>query len=158
MNVYFAINIANMKKTFLILFLLTTISVSALKAQPHFNHLTVYVVDLAKSTAFYKDVMQLQEIPEPFHDNHHTWFKITEHGELHVVSGAKEMVQHDINIHLAFSVQSVEDFAKHLDSMNIKYGNWNQTTKTPQVRPDGVKQIYFQDPDGYWIEVDDDKF
>ena len=147
-----------MKKIFLILFTISTALVSTVKAQPHFNHLTVYVVDLAKSTAFYKDVMQLQEIPEPFHDNRHTWFKVTEHGELHVVSGAKEMVPHDINIHLAFTVPSVEAFSKHLDSMNIKYGNWAQNSKTPQIRPDSIKQIYFQDPDGYWIEVNDDKF
>jgi len=26
------------------------------------------------------------------------------------------------------------------------------------VRPDGVRQIYFQDPDGYWLEVNDSKF
>ena len=42
--------------------------------------------------------------------------------------------------------------------MGVKYGNWAQTNKGPEIRPDGVKQIYFQDPDGYWIEVDDDKF
>jgi lactoylglutathione lyase len=102
--------------------------------------------------------MQLTEIPEPFHDNHHVWFKIGEHNELHVVSGAKEVVAHDINIHMAFSVPSVEDFSKHLDSMNVKYGNWAQNSKTPQIRNDGIKQIYFQDPDGYWIEVNDDKF
>ena len=124
----------------------------------HLNHITVYVVNLAKSSAFYKNVMGFQEIPEPFHDGRHTWFKIGEHNELHVVSGAKEILPHDINIHMAFSVPSVEAFAKHLDSLNIKYGDWSQQTKTPQVRPDGIKQIYFQDPDGYWIEVDDDKF
>ena len=55
-------------------------------------------------------------------------------------------------------VPSVEAFAKRLDAMNIKYGNWAQTSKEPQVRPDGVKQIYLQDPEGYWLEVDDDKF
>ena len=49
-------------------------------------------------------------------------------------------------------------FTKHLDDLNIKYGNWAQTTKTPQVRPDKVKQIYLQDPDGYWLEVNDDTF
>ena len=27
-----------------------------------------------------------------------------------------------------------------------------------QVRPDNIKQIYLQDPEGYWIEVNDDKF
>ncbi|MGI8952581.1 MAG: VOC family protein [Chitinophagaceae bacterium] len=125
---------------------------------PTFNHTTIYVVDLNKSADFYEKVMELQKIPEPFHDNNHVWFKITEHGQLHVVKGAKEMIAHDINIHLAFSVPSVEEFAKHLDAMNVKYGNWAQTTKTPQVRPDGIKQIYFQDPDGYWIEINDDKF
>jgi lactoylglutathione lyase len=25
----------------------------------------------------------------------------------------------------------------------------------PQVRSDGVKQIFVQDPDGYWIEIND---
>jgi lactoylglutathione lyase len=74
------------------------------------------------------------------------------------VQGAKEITNHEINIHLAFSVPSVENFAKHLDELNMKYGNWAQDSKTPQVRPDGIKQIYLQDPDGYWIEVNDDKF
>ena len=147
-----------MKKYLLACFTFNLIFISTIKAQPHVNHLTVYVVDLAKSAAFYKNVMQLQEIPEPFHDNRHVWFSMGEHTQLHVVSGAKEMVPHDINIHLAFTVPSVENFAKHLDSLNIKYGNWAQTSKDPQVRPDGIKQIYFQDMDGYWIEVNDDKF
>jgi len=37
----------------------------------------------------------------------------------------------------------------------IWYGNW-AGKKEPQVRPDKVAQIYLQDPDGYWIEVNDD--
>ena len=158
MNVTLQTNIINMKKIFLLLFIACTISISTIKAQIHLNHMTVFVVDLEKSSAFYKDVMGFEVIPEPFHDNHHTWLKIGEHNELHVVSGAKEMIPHDINIHMAFTVPSVETFAKHLDSMHIKYGDWSQKNKTPQVRPDGIKQIYFQDVDGYWIEVNDDKF
>jgi lactoylglutathione lyase len=145
-------------KKILFCFILGAACCSTIKAQPHFNHLTVYVVDLEKSAAFYRDVMQLQDIPEPFHDNHHVWFKMGEHEQLHVVSGAKSTVPHDINIHMAFTVPSVEEFSKHLDGMNIKYGNWAQSSKEPQVRPDGIKQVYLQDPDGYWIEVNDDKF
>ena len=125
---------------------------------PHFNHTTIFVVDMNKSADFYEKVMMTTRIPEPFHDNKHIWEKIGEHNELHIVEGAKQTFPHDINIHLAFSVPSVEEFAKHLDSMNIKYGDWSQKTKNPQVRPDEIKQIYFQDPDGYWIEVNDDKF
>ena len=29
--------------------------------------------------------------------------------------------------------------------------------KKVQTRADGVKQIYMQDPDGFWIEVNDAK-
>src|SRR5258706_7027649 len=126
------------KLSLVILFLSFSAMFQSLKAQPQFNHITVYVVDLEKSVAFYKNALQLQEIAEPFHDNRHVWFKIGEHSQLHVVSGAKEIAPHDINIHLAFAVRSVENFAKHLDSLGIKYGNWAQSTKEPQVRPDGI--------------------
>ena len=125
---------------------------------PQFNHTTIYVVDMNKSADFYEKAMMLKRIPEPFHDNRHIWLKIGEHNQLHIVQGAKEIAEHTINIHLAFSVPSVENFAKHLDELNVKYGNWAQDSKAPQVRPDGIKQIYLQDPDGYWIEVNDDKF
>ena len=148
-----------MKKVCFTILLFSLASISCvLKAQPQFNHITVYVVDLKKSADFYKNALQLQEIAEPFHDNRHVWFKIGEHSQLHVVSGAKEVSPHDINIHLAFTVRSVENFSRHLDSLGVKYGNWAQSSKEPQLRPDGIKQIYLQDPDGYWIEINDDKF
>lgn len=127
-------------------------------ARPVFNHTTIYVTNLERSAHFYEKVMRLPVIPEPFHDDKHVWLRAGEHSQIHVVLGAKEVVPHDINIHLAFSVPSLPAFMKHLDSMNVKYGNWTQTPKATQDRPDGVKQIYLQDPDGYWIEVNNDKF
>ena len=130
------------------------------KAQtsPHFNHLTVYVTDLARASEFYKKVMLLDTIPEPFHDHRHTWFRIAEHSQLHVVSGAREDIVHDVNIHMAFSVASLPDFIKHLESLDVKYGDFAGIGKKMAVRPDKIEQIYLQDPDGYWIEVDNDRF
>ena len=124
----------------------------------HFSHQTIFVTDLNRSGDFYEKVLQLKKIEEPFHDGKHIWFRMSEHGQLHVVSGAKEDVAHDINIHLAFSVPSMAAFTGHLDKFNVKYGNWAGSSKEPQVRPDKVKQVYLQDPDGYWIEINDDKF
>ncbi len=86
------------------------------------------------------------------------WFRIGDHSQLHVVKGASVVKPHEINIHLAFSVPSLEAFMAHLDKMDVKYGNWNGDPKLIQLRPDNIKQIYLQDPEGYWIEVDDDKF
>jgi lactoylglutathione lyase len=126
--------------------------------KPHFNHTTIYVTDLARGADFYLKVLMLDTIPEPFHDHRHVWFKMGEHNQLHVVSGAKEDIAHDVNIHLAFSVASLPDFMKHLDQMGIKYGNFQAESGKIAMRPDQIQQIYFQDPDGYWIEVNNDRF
>ena len=42
--------------------------------------------------------------------------------------------------------------------MQVRYVNFKGEERKMTTRPDGVKQVYFQDPDGYWIEVNDDKF
>jgi lactoylglutathione lyase len=153
-----------MKKSFRTLIfassiLLIACSVNAQTSDvPHVNHLAIYVVDLQKSANFYEKIMELKKIEEPFHDGKHVWLKMGEHCQLHIISGAGSDIPHDINIHLAFSIPSLEEFIKHLKAENIKFGNWAQNSETPQVRADGIKQIYLQDPDGYWIEVNNDKF
>src|SRR3984957_1999678 len=136
----------------------TLMAFGAHSQSPQFSHQTIFVTDLDRAANFYEKELELKRIPEPFHDGRYVWFRVSEHGQLHVVSGAKEDIPHDINILLAFSVPSIDEFVKHLDAMNVKYGNWAQNDKTPQLRPDKVKQVYLQDPDGYWIEINDDKF
>ena len=128
------------------------------KNQPEFslNHIAVYVHDLKKSTEFYKNVLQLEQIPEPFKDGRHSWFSIGAHSQLHLIQGAPQTTQHDKNTHLCFSVKSVDDFVKRLDKYGVERVNWVGDSKEPNVRVDGVKQIYFQDPDGYWLEINDD--
>ena len=139
-------------------FLATLLSAqTAPKLNVDFDHTTVYVTDINKSAAFYESVLGLEKTPEPFHDGKHIWYRIGPHSQLHVVAGATQSAQHDIGQHVAFRVASLADFRKHLDQLQVKYRPYDGSTKfTP--RPDGVNQVYFQDPDGYWIEVNDDKF
>jgi len=121
------------------------------------NHIAVYVVDLKISTAFYKDIVGLDTIPEPFHDGRHTWFSVGVKSHLHVISGATTKMEHDKNAHLCFSVASVPEFVKVLVKNKVEYENWAGEKMTITTRVDGVKQIYFKDPDGYWIEINDAK-
>ena len=44
-----------------------------------------------------------------------------------------------------------------LDALKIPYSDWPGAAHTVNHRDDGVRQIYFQDPDGYWIEINDAK-
>jgi lactoylglutathione lyase len=41
--------------------------------------------------------------------------------------------------------------------MQVKCGSFQSEGRIPTARPDGVKQVNLQDPEGYWIEVNDDK-
>ncbi|PWU02517.1 MAG: glyoxalase [Bacteroidetes bacterium] len=122
------------------------------------NHVALYVVNLEKSTAFYKDIIHLDTIPEPFHDGKHTWFKVGDHSHLHIIQGASSVVPHDKNTHICFSVPSVEEFITILRKNNLPFENWAGEKNTFTLRVDGVKQVYLQDPDGFWVEVNDDKY
>jgi lactoylglutathione lyase len=120
------------------------------------NHIAVYVADLKIATDFYKNVFDLEIIPEPFHDGRHTWFSIGPAGHLHIISGAKVNLPHDKNEHLCFSVASVDEFVKKLKAMKIDFESWAGEKQGITNRVDGVKQVYFKDPDGHWLEVNDD--
>lgn len=119
------------------------------------NHIAHYVVNLKTSTEFYTNIIGLDTIPEPFHDGRHTWFTIGVKSHLHLIQGAKEITTHEKNSHLCFTVQSVAEFIKLLEKNKIEYENWAGEKMQVTNRVDGVKQIYFKDPDGFWLEIND---
>ena len=126
--------------------------------KPRINHIAFYVINLKVSTDFYKNIVGLDTIPEPFHDGRHTWFPIGPLTHLHIISGAAKKTEHDKNTHLCFTVPSVNDFITVLKNNAVPFESWTGEKNTFTNRVDGVKQIYFQDPDGYWIEINDAKF
>jgi lactoylglutathione lyase len=126
------------------------------QSKPVLNHIAVYVKDLKVSSAFYSDVIGLDTIPEPFHDGKHTWYSVAENSHLHIIQGAKDITKHDKNTHLCFSVPSVEDMITRLNKNKIPYESWAGEKMSVTTRVDGIKQLYFVDPDGYWIEINND--
>jgi lactoylglutathione lyase len=119
-----------------------------------FNHIAFTVKDLGKSAAFYQHLLGLDTIPEPFHDGRHVWLKVSEQGALHLIQGSKIPVSIKES-HLCFSVASVDAFIAKLQKAGMAFENWAGEKNRYTLRPDGVKQVYLQDPDGYWIEVND---
>ena len=146
-----------MKKTFLFLFgiLFTTL----LHAQESatgtflFNHLALSVKDVNRSVDFYTKVFQLKEITNRSATEGIRWISLEEGKELHLISVLKEPVVINKAVHLALATKNIDAFVRLLKAMNIGYSDWPGKPTTVTVRADGVKQIYLQDPDGYWIEV-----
>jgi lactoylglutathione lyase len=121
-----------------------------------FNHIALYVADLKRSTAFYRDVIGAEVIADPFQDDRHVWLKIGDHNQLHLVRGSQS--PDTGNMHFAFAVSSLDEFISRLKKARIRYDDGHGGVDKIRLRPDDVKQIYFQDPDGYWIEANEDRY
>ncbi|MEX0778206.1 MAG: VOC family protein [Balneolales bacterium] len=123
--------------------------------QVKINHVAIAVTDLEESEEFYGEIIGLQQIPEPFGVGRHAWFSMGD-GQLHVIKAADERVEHDISSHLCFSVADLDSFMENLSSFGKEFSDFAGNAGEVKLRPDGIRQIYFTDPDGYWVEVNDD--
>lgn len=147
-----------MKKhlTLFVSVLLLSICTQAQARKAVFNHAAFYIKDLKASTAFYKDIIGLDTIPEPFHDGRHTWFSVGPNAHLHLIQGGNyDSRPKDKSMHFCFSVDNVEKFVSILNKNGIPYEDAGGKKQTVTHRVDGVKQIYIQDPDGFWLEIND---
>ena len=118
-----------------------------------FNHLAISVKDVDRSAEFYKKVLNLTEITNKTKIEGIRWFSLGDGKELHLISILKENVTINKALHFALTTSNFDAFISTLDNMNITYSDWPGTPQKISIRADGIKQIYFQDPDGYWIEV-----
>ena len=118
-----------------------------------FNHLAISVKDVNRSAEFYKNILKLKEIENRAKLEGVRWFSAGDGKELHLISILKEPVVLNKSIHIAFTTSNFDAVIKTLDEMNITYSDWPGTLHKINIRADGIKQIFFQDPDGYWIEV-----
>lgn len=127
-------------------------------AQNDFNfrkdHDALQVKDLEKAANFYKDIMNLKEIDNAGLGDHIRWFQLNDKVQIHLIQSADEIVKNK-GVHMAIKTDRLEEFMEFLKSKNVHFENWPGEKNTTNARPDGVKQIYLQDPDGYWIEVND---
>ena len=144
------------KLTVLIIAILFTVLLNAQDASSmnfSFNHLAISVTDVNRSAEFYKKVFGLQEITNRSKIEGVRWFSLNEGKELHLISAVKEPVTTNKAIHLALTTSVFDAFVKTVDAMKITYSDWPGTINKINIRADGIKQVFFQDPDGYWLEV-----
>ena len=142
------------KTTFLLLAIIFT---GSLWAQESFSlkmdHVALSVKDLDQSIDFYTTVLKLHEITNLTRKEGIRWVSLGDGKELHLVSTIKEPVTINKAVHIAFKIANFDALLKVLENKNIIYSDWPGELHKINIRADGIKQIYFQDPDGYWIEV-----
>lgn len=120
-----------------------------------FNHIAISVTDVNTSLAFYKKVLQLKEIENTASNSKTRWLQLTPTTQLHLIPRPNFEIKTNKAVHFALATSNLNLFINHLENLNIEYSDWKDTINKDYVRKDGIKQIYFQDPNGYWIEINE---
>jgi len=122
------------------------------------NHIAIHVASLERSKSFYQEVLGLRAIDEPFKDGLHAWYDIGGGASVHLIEELELTPPEDISKtnHLCFSVEDMDAFIQNLKGKGCAFENWAGDQGEIHVRPDGILQIFFRDPDGYWLEVNND--
>ena len=145
-------------KTILTVFLLLfSISVFSQSFDFQFDHQSLVVTKLQETGDFYNKILGLEEIPHPEKDPRFRWFKIHNKAQLHLIGKKSIVFKKDKSIHLCLATQNLKQFIAHLKENHVDFYDWPGKKNTITNRKDGVKQIYIQDPEGYWIEINDVK-
>ncbi|UOB16430.1 VOC family protein [Abyssalbus ytuae] len=145
-----------MKKVILILCFI--ISCNYCISQPNFNfkedHTAILVKDVNTSAKFYGEILGLKEIYNAGLGEKFRWFEFTNKVQIHLIESTDDFTPHK-GIHLAINTNKLAELIEYLRQKNIPFENWQGEGNTTNTRPDEVKQIYIRDPDGYWIEIND---
>src|SRR5204863_7006687 len=115
-------------------------------------HTRYRVNELERTVRFYKEVLGLEELRrhKSPRGSELAFLKAPESEELielcYFPSSGSVQVQPDLT-HLAFEVESLEEFGKHLEKLGIKYSDG------PHLKPDGGGIAFIDAPEGYEIEL-----
>lgn len=115
-------------------------------------HTRYRVNDLERTVAFYRDVLGLAEIKrhKSPRGSELAFLKAPESEETieitHFPGSGPVQVQADLT-HLAFEVDSLEEFGKHLGKHGLKYSDGPTTTSS------GTTFAFIDAPEGYEIEL-----
>jgi lactoylglutathione lyase len=115
-------------------------------------HTRYRVNDLEKTIQFYRDVLGLQEVRrhKSPRGSELVFLKAPESEELielcHFPQSGPVQVQPDLT-HLAFEVDSLDEFSKHLARCGLSYSDG------PHFRDNGSGFAFIDAPEGYEIEL-----
>ena len=120
------------------------------------NHMSVLVRSLPTSMKFYQEVLLLPEIECGAQRANIRWFGLGDGQSVHLIEGDFGATFVKMSTHFCISSDDFDGAVQHLANTGATYCNLAGEAGKLHTRADGVRSVYLQDPDGYWIELNED--
>jgi lactoylglutathione lyase len=120
------------------------------------NHMSLQVRNLDSSAEFYRDVLLLPELPCGAGKPNIRWFGLADGQSVHLIEGNLGQTFVTKATHFCIASSNFDSMVRHFTDKGVPFGNLAGDAGQQHRRADGVRAVYLQDPDGYWIEINED--
>ena len=120
------------------------------------DHVAISVASAEASARFYEGAFGFVELKNPFAGGGGVvWLDLGNGIALHLFGGRKSPVLDERERHMAVTVPDIARVTDFLRSHDVAWQDFDGVPGRVQTRPDGVHPLFFKDPEGYWVEVND---
>lgn len=119
------------------------------------DHVSLRVADIHASTQFYVEVFGWPIVRTSGDPITGQWLDIGGSDTLHLNQADMSTTAVTKDNHLALRVDGFDAFLARLSKIGVVYYNWSGAANAVGQHPAGFRQIYIQDPDSYWVEIND---
>lgn len=119
------------------------------------DHIALLVRDLDETAKFLTEVLQIREVPDPMGGGHIRWFEFGNAQRFHIQAGDISRTFVEKRTHFALSAPDLDAVIAHFRSIGVAFSNMAGVPGEVNVRPDGMRAVFVQDPNGYWFEIND---
>ena len=121
------------------------------------DHIALLVRDLDETARFLTGVLQIREVPNPMGGTHIRWFEFGNAQRFHVQAGDISRTHVEKRTHFALSAPDLDAVIVRFRATGVEFTDMAGAVGEVNVRPDGMRAVFVQDPNGYWFEINDFK-
>ena len=119
------------------------------------DHIALLVRNLDESVGFLTGVLGLSEMANPMGGTAIRWIEIGDGRRFHVQAGDVSKVHVEKQTHFALSTGDFDAVLARFVAEGVAFSDMKGTPGGINVRPDGMRAVFVEDPNGYWFEIND---
>lgn len=117
------------------------------------DHIALLVRDLEEEVSFLTRTLGLREGVNPMGGKHIRWIEIGDGRRFHVQAGDVSHVHVEKQTHFALTADDFDAELQRLRALGATFSDMQGNPGAINTRPDGMRAIFLQDPNGYWFEI-----